>query len=84
MLLLTFTGNDAPGITAEITRILGAASARLLDVEQVVVQGFLTLGFAVELPDREQALKDLLFAAKGLGLELEYRELSPAPAPARR
>lgn len=83
MLLLTFTGNDAPGITAGITRILAAASARLLDVEQVVVQGFLVLGFAVELPDREQALKDLLFAAKDLGLELEYRELSPAPAPAR-
>jgi phosphoserine phosphatase len=83
MLLLTFTGNDAPGITAEITRILGKASARLLDIEQVVVQGFLTLGFAVELPEREQALKDLLFAARGLGLELEYRELPPAPAPVR-
>jgi phosphoserine phosphatase len=84
-LLLTFTGRDAPGITAEVTRVLAAAGARLLDVEQVVVQGFLTLGLAVELPhgpaDEERGLKELLFAAKGLGLELEYRRLDAAAQP---
>ena len=41
------------------------------------VQGLLTLGFAVELERPEPVLKDLLFAAKGLGLELEYRKLAP-------
>ena len=40
-LILTFTGRDAPGITARISRALAQADARLSDVEQVVVQGLL-------------------------------------------
>lgn len=74
-LLLTFTGRDAPGITAALAQILAAASARLLDVEQVVVQGFLVLGFSVEFASadaEEQALKELLFAAQKRGLALDY------------
>ena len=77
-LLLTFTGKDAPGITAAVTRVLASAAAQVFDIEQVVVQGFLTLGFAVGFADasaEEGALKELLFAAKGLGLSLEYTPL---------
>jgi phosphoserine phosphatase len=74
-LILTFTGRDAPGITAQLSRVLAQAGARLDDVEQVVVQGLLTLGFAVTVADPETVLKELLFAAKGLGLQLEYRTL---------
>ena len=73
-LILTFTGPDAPGITARISRALAQAGARLSDVEQVVVQGLLTLGFAVEAEDEPALLKELLFVAKGLGLSLEYRK----------
>jgi phosphoserine phosphatase len=76
-LILTFTGRDAPGITAQLVRILAQGGARVSDVEQVVVQGLLTLGFAVSLDQPEAVLKELLFAAKGLGLELEYRRISP-------
>ena len=82
-LILTFTGRDAPGITARLTRILGEAGARLDDVEQVVVQGLLTLGFAVEVADEEPALKELLFAARSMGLSLDYRKPEP-PAAERR
>src|SRR5437763_4730500 len=82
-LILTFTGRDAPGITARLTRILGEAGARLDDVEQVVVQGLLTLGFAVEMADEEPALKELLFAARSMGLSLDYRKPEP-PAAERR
>ncbi len=73
-LILTFTGRDAPGITAQLSRVLAQAGARLDDIEQVVVQGLLTLGFAVTLDDAEATLKELLFAAKGLGLQLEFRK----------
>ena len=83
-LILTFTGRDAPGITAQLSRILAQGGARLNDVEQVVVQGLLTLGFAVELAEPEPVLKDLLFAAKGLGLQLEYRKLAPGQGEAER
>jgi phosphoserine phosphatase len=87
-LLLTFTGRDAPGITARITEVLAGAAARLHDVEQVVVHGFLVLAFAVAFDSREseeRALKDLLFAAKQRGLSMEYAPLPAAePLPRQR
>ena len=83
-LILTFTGRDAPGITAQLSRILAQGGARLNDVEQVVVQGLLTLSFAVELANPEPLLQQLLFAAKGLGLQLEYRKLAPGDGEVRR
>lgn len=84
-LILTFTGRDAPGITAQLSRILAQAGARLNDVEQVVVQGLLTLGFAVEVADEDATLKELLFAARELGLTLDYRRAEPSSAgPAQR
>jgi len=79
-LILTFTGRDSPGITAALAAALEREGARLHDVEQVVVQQVLTLGFSVELPDEERALKELLFVAKGLGLSLEYRRVETAGA----
>lgn len=77
-LILTFTGRDAPGITARISRVLSQSRARLSDVEQVVVQGLLTLGFAVETEDETALVKELLFAARELGLALDYRKPEPS------
>src|SRR6478609_3407663 len=73
-LLLTVTGRDAPGILAALSEVLARAGARLLDVEQVTVQGLLTLAFVVALaPEAEApALKELLFATKSLGLSLDF------------
>ena len=76
-LILTFTGRDAPGITAQLSRVLSQAGAKLNDVEQVVVQGLLTLGFAVEVADEDALVKELLFAARSLGLTLDYRKAAP-------
>ena len=84
-LILTFTGRDAPGITARISRALAQANVRLSDVEQVVVQDLLTLGFAVETGDEPALIKELLFIARELGLSLDYRkpEASQSEAPQR-
>ncbi|HET9752474.1 MAG TPA: phosphoserine phosphatase SerB [Myxococcales bacterium] len=79
-LILTFTGRDAPGITARISRVLAQGGARLSDVEQVVVQGLLTLGFAVGVDDEPALLKELLFVARELGLSLDFRKPEPARA----
>jgi phosphoserine phosphatase len=85
-LVLTFAGPDAPGITARLMRILAAQKARLDDVEQVVVQGWLTLGFALSLDENagDAMLKELLFAARELGLTLEYRRAADGPGAALR
>ena len=84
-LILTFTGRDAPGITARISRALAQANVRLSDVERVVVQGLLTLGFAVETEDEPALIKELLFIARELGLSLDYRkpEAPQSEAPQR-
>jgi len=79
-LILTFTGRDAPGITARISRVLAQAGSRLSDVEQVVVQGLLTLGFAVAVDDEQALVKELLFAARELGLSLDFRKPEPPRA----
>ena len=50
-LLLTFTGRDAPGISARIASIVDREGARMHDVEQVVVQGYLTLAFSLSFGD---------------------------------
>lgn len=75
-ILVTVTGPDHPGITAALTEVLARSDASLLDIEQVVVQGQLTLCLLLDLrSDRsrsEPVLKDLLFDAKRLGLNLEF------------
>jgi phosphoserine phosphatase len=86
-LLLTFTGPDAPGITAALTGALAqeCKGALLADIEQVVVQGQLALGFVVEFPGAEgpgnafQALNTLRALARSLGLSLDHSISADAP-----
>jgi len=74
-LLLTVTGPDRPGITSELTHILAINDVPLLDVEQVVVRGRLTLCLLVQMDTENSILKDLLFRAKALGQDLDFRVL---------
>jgi len=79
--LVTVTGADTPGITARLTGVIADAGAALLDIEQVVVQRQLILGLlvGVDAPGHSEAvLKDLLFAAKTMGLDLQFTALESA------
>ena len=78
--LLTVTGRDGPDTTARLTGLLAQAGAELLDVEQVVVQGLLTLALWVRLPGGEtlQALPEL---ARELGVTVDVRAVPPAAEP---
>jgi phosphoserine phosphatase len=78
--LITVTGRDRAGITATLTGILAEQGATLHDIEQVVVQGQLTLCLLVGLSHARDVLKELLFAAKELGLELDFNPVSPSGA----
>jgi phosphoserine phosphatase len=71
-ILVTVTGRDRPGVTATLTGILADKGATLHDIEQVVVHEQLTLCLLVGLPRSRDVLKELLFAAKELGMELEF------------
>jgi phosphoserine phosphatase len=77
-ILITVTGPDRPGVTSTLTGILAEEDARLLDIEQVVVQGQLTLCLLADLPAKTRdVLKELLFAAKELGLGMDFKPVQP-------
>jgi phosphoserine phosphatase len=78
--LVTVTGKDSPGITARLTGLLAEAGAALLDIEQVVVRGQLTLCLLVRLPEARGVLKELLFAARELGVSLDFQPVDAPPA----
>ncbi|MHA7628161.1 phosphoserine phosphatase SerB [Corallococcus sp. M7] len=75
--LLTVTGRDGPDTTARLTGLLAKAGAELLDVEQVVVQGLLTLALWVRLPGGE-SLQELPELARELGVTVDVRAVPPA------
>src|SRR4029077_14667422 len=81
--LITVTGPDRTGVTSTLTRILSQQGATLHDIEQVVVQGQLTLCLLVGVPETRDVLKELLFTAKQLGMELDFKpvpgDATPAP-----
>ena len=87
--LVTVTGPDRTGVTATLTGILSQQGATLHDIEQVVVQGQLTLCLLIGVPETRDILKELLFAAKQLEMELDFKPVpadktAPEPAPEGR
>lgn len=76
-LVITVSGQDRPGITAAFSKILQDSRARIIDVEQATLQDVLALSFLVDLSSggdaRRDVLKDLLYQAKEMGLDLNFR-----------
>ncbi|MBF6202364.1 ACT domain-containing protein, partial [Nocardia cyriacigeorgica] len=55
--LVTVTGPDRPGVTSVLLTALSKHQVSLLDVEQVVIRGRLTLGVLVSCPNDAEALQ---------------------------
>ena len=58
-MLITVTGPDRPGVTSALFEVLSRHEVELLDVEQVVIRGRLTLGVLVAAPPRSPAAPSL-------------------------
>ena len=56
--LITVTGPDRPGVSSVLFAVLTRHGVDLLDVEQVVVRGHLTLGAVVAVHDDPDALRE--------------------------
>jgi phosphoserine phosphatase len=81
VLLLHFTGDDRPGLTANLTGILGQHGIAVLDLNQSVIHRTLLLGIMVRIPAAEGStatLKDVLFAAHHMGLRLRMTPVDDA------
>ncbi|TRO79741.1 phosphoserine phosphatase SerB [Trichloromonas acetexigens] len=82
MVLLTLTGPDRTGIIAAVTGHIAEAGARIRDIEQSVTHTLLSLSVLIDFPtgesDQKPLVKELLFLAKELGLDLDFQVLSEA------
>jgi phosphoserine phosphatase len=82
MVLVTMTGPDRPGIIAAVTGQIAAAGARIRDIEQTVTHPLLSLSVLIDFTtgesDQKPLIKDLLFLAKELGLNLDFQVLTEA------
>ena len=76
MVLITMTGQDRPGIIAAVTGHIAAAGARIRDIEQTVTHTLLSFSVLIDFPtgesERTPLIKDLLFLAKELGLDVQF------------
>ena len=57
--LLTVTGPDHPGVTAQLFTELALVDVEILDVEQVVIRGQLVLGVLLAIRADESEIKDI-------------------------
>ncbi|WP_024799455.1 phosphoserine phosphatase SerB [Nocardia sp. BMG51109] len=72
--LITVTGSDKPGVTSVLLTALARNGVSLLDVEQVVIRGRLTLGVLVTCPGDPEGLQDQLedaMATVGMQVDVE-------------
>ena len=77
LVLITVTGEDKPGITAAIARLLGDHDVDVLDVGQAVIHNHLSLGILADVPDAsEHVFKALLFETQVLGVQISFSPVS--------
>lgn len=74
-LLVTVSGSDNPGITAELLKIIVRDGHEIVDMGQAVTHGLLSLSILINTDESKESalLKELLFSAKSLGVSLDFQ-----------
>jgi len=81
IILINITGKDKPGLTSSLTNILAQYEATILDIGQAVIHDYLSLGILIEIPtaySSSSILKDLLFKAHELGIQIRFSAIDSA------
>jgi phosphoserine phosphatase len=82
LLVVTISGPDRPGITAALTQVLMKHHVEIVEIEQASLQKILGLYFLLDLGDtresKDSVIKDLLFEASQLNLNLNFKLFSPS------
>ena len=77
--LLNISGQDKPGLTSSLTKVLSNYGAKVLDIGQANIHDTLSLGFLFEIESGNNSaavLKDLLFKAYELGVKAKFTPIS--------
>ena len=81
IILVNITGKDKPGLTSSLTHILAQYEVTILDIGQAVIHDYLSLGILIEIPAEHSSssiLKDLLFKAHELGIQIRFSAIDNA------
>ena len=85
LILIRITGEDRPGLTSSIMGILARYDVTVLDIGQADIHNTLTLGLLVRAAEEYSGhvMRDLLFKASELGVNIRFYPLDIAPAVAK-
>ncbi len=77
-ILIRITGQDRPGLTASAMGILARYQAQVLDIGQADIHNTLSLGILIRIGENSsgQVLKELLFKANELGVNIGFSPIS--------
>lgn len=79
IILINIAGDDKPGLTSSVTKILAGYDVNILDIGQAVIHNTLSLGILVEVPASAESsplLKDILFRTHELGLTVRFSPIN--------
>jgi len=81
---MTVSGDDRPGVTSALFNAIADVGAEVLDLEQVVVRGHLTLAMLLAAGPRDDLLRSVVRdVAAGLGMKVKVRAGTGDNAPRR-
>ena len=77
LLMVTVSGQDRPGITSAMSRIMVDHDVEIVDIEQASLQDLLALTFLLDFSrstaSQDGVMKDLLFEGSRLSLNVNFR-----------
>lgn len=78
LILINISGQDRPGVTAALTEILARHDAMILDIGQADIHHSLSLGILIQTTSDASGdvLKDLLFKAYDLGVQIRFNPIT--------
>ena len=78
LILIRITGLDRPGLTASFTNVLSKYDATILDIGQADIHSTLSLGILFKAEERDSGfiMKELLFNASELGVDIRFYPIS--------
>ena len=78
LILINIAGEDRPGLTAELTEILGRHDAAILDIGQADIHHTLSLGILFKTTSEKSGtiMKELLFKASEMNVSIRFSPIS--------